>query len=94
MSKKDHERNWRPPLLTDVDVAYELRCSVAYVRRLHEEGKLPAVKMGDTPTRWKPETVDAYIATLPPHGPNTLSFAAGVRKSNAGRRPDSSKHSA
>lgn len=83
---RNAERSWRPSLLSDEDVAYELRCSPSYVRQLHAEGRLPAVKLGKL-TLWEPATVDAFIAALPADPNNVPTpMLVGVRKSNAGRR--------
>lgn len=89
-AERNAERAWRPSLLSDDDVAYELRCSPSYVRQLHSEGRLPAVKLGKL-TLWEPATVDAFIAALPPDPNNPdnkpTHMLVGVRKSNAGRPP-------
>jgi excisionase family DNA binding protein len=90
-AERNSTRNWRPALLTVEDMAYELRCGTTYVGELHEQGRLPAIKLGDKPTRWTQETVDNFIAGLPVQQPADKPMQFGVRKSNAGRRMDSSK---
>lgn len=48
------------PLLTSMEVAQHLSCSVEMVYKLRRLGRLPAVKLG-AEYRWRPEVVRDFI---------------------------------
>lgn len=93
-AERTSTRAWRPALLTDEDVAFELGCSPSYVWQLYRDGKLPARQLSEGRTRWEASVVDRFIASLPLEQRAAAPVQMGVRKSRAGRPLDSSKQTA